>query len=246
MSDEQHPAQYASSSHANPKRRRINNLLTDRPGYLGHSSTSAVVQEINTSLGINSDDAAGTEPSTASQRIRGELILRGAEVLFELRDTDMLRRLLHRWLNIGDGYLVFRPIYITWIEMIVDQLGPALHDASNPADLHDLSARIWQNGQQPLAATGSTTAREWALQATGLSLRWETVGLLYSAVGMLRGSIPAWDDIFEGNDVPGNRSSASVKGALRLVEECIAFCGEIPTSNDLFAHLLVSRMLPDG
>lgn len=219
----------------------VQDFSTEDSGYLGHSSSSAVVQEINASLGYSDGLQAWMKTSTPSRSFSRTMVERGAQVLFELRNTNMLAQSLDRWLSIGDGYLIFRPVYTTWIEGLVEKLGPCFRSASSAADLYGLSAMVWQSSQEPLTATGDSTAREWALQATGHHLRWETVGLLLSAIGIMTSSLPPWDGVFEKHSDQSSYRTASLQGVMELVNECIVFCKELSTINDLFAVLLVGH-----
>jgi hypothetical protein len=78
--------------------------------FLGSSSYSALFDQINGSL-----DMPVTvnllDPAVNASPVPEDLILKGADVLFQLRDHETLDRLLQRWLVIGDGYLIFEPIY---------------------------------------------------------------------------------------------------------------------------------------
>ena len=208
-------------------------------GFLGSSSHFAVVQEIDAILGLDEGHYPLRHENHERQRSDDE-IHGGAQILFYLKELDAIDRLLQRWLAIGDGYLIFRPVYRVWVETLVTSLGPFLSSASTAKDLHTLSRTVWRNTQVPMSVSAKTTVRDWALQSTGHCLRWETVGLLFSAIGLMIGSIRSCDAVFASLGAAMADKFALVKTMLELVNCCIGFARECGSVNDLFALLLVS------
>jgi len=208
-------------------------------GFLGSSSYSAVVDEINGSLEIP-ETGTVLDPAIYVLPVPEDLVRKGAELLFHLRDLEMMERLLQRWLSIGDGYLIFGPIYRTWMQEVTQQLGPILSSASSPDDLRNLSIMVWRNTRIPIDINGSTTARDWAQRTSGQCLRWEVLGLLFSAMGIVSGSLSSRDAIFLSHQGNLKDRPTLVRMMLDLVTRCIDFCKVCMSQNDLYACLLVS------
>lgn len=77
---------------------------------MGSSSYSAVFDQSNGSLDIPETGNA-LDPAIYMSPVPEDFVRKGADVLFHLRDLEMLDTLLQRWLRLGDGYLIFGPIY---------------------------------------------------------------------------------------------------------------------------------------
>jgi hypothetical protein len=212
---------------------------SNQVGFLGSSSYSAVLDQINESL---DPPASGNALDSAvyASPVPEDLVRKGAEVLFHLRDLDMLNSLLQRWLDIGEGYLIFEPIYRTWMREVTDQLGPVLSRVSSPDELHDMSIMLWRNTRTPVQINGLTTARDWAQRTSGQYLRWDVLGLLFSAIGIVSGSLSSRDTIFSSLHGSLKDRPTLVRLMLDLVNRCIEFCKVCMNHNDLYACLLVS------
>ena len=212
---------------------------SDRVGFLGSSSYSGIFDQINGSLHVSETrnipvSAAHTLP------VSEDLVRRGADILFHLRDIEILDCLLQKWLAIGDGYLIFAPIYHSWMREIKEQLAPILSRVSSPEDFRDMSTMLWRNTRMPVLVNGSITARDFAQHTAGQYLRWEVVGLLFSAVGIVSGSLNGRDAVFGSRRNSLNDRSTTVRVMLNLVNRCIDFCKVCSSHNDLYACLMVS------
>ena len=224
---------FASSSSLNVS------AYSNQVGYMGSSSYSAVFDQINGSLDI-AETGSVPNPAIYTSPVPEDLVRKGADVLFHLRDLEMLDTLLQRWLRLGNGYLIFEPIYRIWMRGIVEHLGPVLKQASCPDDLRNMSVILWRNTRIPIEINGVTTARDWAQRTTGQCLRWEVLGLLFSAIGIVSGSLSDWDATFVSHQSNIKDRPSLVRKMFGLVDRCIDFCKVCMNHNDLFACLLVS------
>jgi len=208
---------------------------------MGSSSYSAVFDQMNESLDLpETGKALGSVVYVAP--VSEDLVRKGADVLFHLRDLEMLDNLLQRWLSLGDGYVVFGPIYRVWMREITGHLGPALSQARSPDELLDMSLLLWRNTQKPIEINGATTARDLARRTAGQNLRWEVVGLLFSAIGIVSGSLSNRDTVFSSHQDSVKDRPTLVRAMLDLVGHCIDFCKVCMSQNDLYACLLVSLL----
>jgi hypothetical protein len=206
---------------------------------MGSSSYLAVFDQTNESFDLPEtektlDSAISTGP------VLEDLVRKGANVLFHLRDLEMLNSLLQKWLSLGDGYVIFGPIYRIWMRDISEYLGPVLGQVTSPDELLNMSLMLWQNTRMPVESNGETTAREWARRTSGQYLRWEVVGLLFSAIGIVSGSLSNRDTIFVSYQGSVKDRPTLVRMMLDLVGHCIDFCKVSMSHNDLYACLLVS------
>jgi hypothetical protein len=206
------------------------------PAFLGQSSSSAVVAELNSSLGI--DDASATSLHVPRvQSVPVVSIKQGVEVLSYFADIEWTRQLLDRCFESGDrqGFLIYRPIYYAWLEGLL----PLINEATSTNTLAKLSATVWKNTQRPLLVDGATSAIDWARRATGHDLRWESIGLLLSLFGMLFGFLPVTDPMLRSDPKVGRLELLSQH--LHLVDMCLDLSKT--SRNDLVTILLYDRML---
>lgn len=204
-------------------------------GFLGQTSSTAVVAELNSSLGINAPELPN-EPR--SESVSDALVRRGVQVLSFFRDEDQMRQSLDHCFTAGDGegFLIFRPVYMAWLDGFL----PVLRNAAMSNTLEALSAKVWRNTQKAVACNGSTTALEWAQATTGENVRWETLGLLLSLTGILALSLPSWHPMFGIGR--GGRTKLK-QTVLDLVNLCVDFSKASESRNDMFAILLYDRFL---
>ena len=214
-------------------------------GFFGESSSSAAISELNNSLRIwlySNESSVSGDPHRSEQPLvdgafPDHLIERGIAVLTHRRDLDLIRGFFERWLSLGDGPLIFRPLYIIWLDGLVRAIEEALDtDLPDARLFRNLCTRVWRNTHAPMHA--STTVEAWAQQATGDHLRWETIGLIFSTIGLMLCGLSAGDGIFWRI----NRR-ATIQSMHGLVNECIAFLKRSNQLNDLLAVLLFQNAL---
>lgn len=212
---------------------------SNQVGFMGSSSYLAVFDQTNGTLDPL-ETGNSLDPAISPAPVAEDLVRKGANVLFHLRDLKLLDSLLQRWLSLGDGYVVFGPIYRTWIREIKEYLGPVLGQVTSPDELLDVSLVVWQNTRMPIKINGATTAHDWARRTAGQYLRWEVVGLLFSAIGIVSGSLSNRDTIFSSHQDSVRDRPSLVRVMLDLVNHCIDFSKVCTSHNDLHACLLVS------
>lgn len=200
-------------------------------GFLGQTSSTVVVAELNNSLGINVPELPN-EPR--SEGVSDACVRRGVQVLSYFRDENRMRQSLDQFFNNGDGegFLLFRPVYFAWLDYFL----PVVKDASSKSSLEALSAKIWLNTQKSVLCDRATTALDWALATTGENVRWETLGLLLSLTGVGSILLPS------SHPTPGSGSREGRldlrQNVLDLVNLCVEFSKASGSRNDLLALLL--------
>lgn len=165
-----------------------------------------------------------------------ERIKAGAELLSLLSDLHIYEQVMSRWFEIADGMMIIRPVYDIWMREIWNEFGPLLKSFKSVKDLYGFSELVWRNTLDSMPLDAYTTGRKWALLGTGRNLRWETVGLIFSGVGVLGSSLGDRDAIFT---VTGVKDRSIFARTMRdAVESCIGFCRESECTNEGFACLL--------
>lgn len=197
-------------------------------GFLGESSASAMVAELIDSLGETPAEAVHAHNK---DNITEAMIRKGAAVLYHLQGLESSLQHFLDWMVESDGYLLFRPVYNIFVASTWQYLNTTLRRVPHGERLRTLSRLVWRNTQKPIKVSGNTTFEQWTNQATGENLRWETVGLLFAAVGLGQSHQPCG---------PAEKV-ANGRLMLRLVDECIdnsRICG---SCTDLFVCLLYER-----
>ncbi|KAF2722871.1 hypothetical protein K431DRAFT_283381 [Polychaeton citri CBS 116435] len=221
------PANHVSSSHVS-----VEQLSADqgRHGYVGNSGFTAVVAEIHASLGDSSQEIGSVH---FSEPVPDDKVKRGIENIIGLRDFKLASQLVQRQLNLISGYIIFEPIYKVWLDGLNFFFSISGYDVTDDADVIDLSRMVWKNTLRPLTVRdGSVSAREWALEATGDNLRWETIGLIFSTARIMSRLLRPWDPIFAGRD-----RTDFLKMADRIVESCLQLSKECGHPNELLLCL---------
>ena len=216
-------------------------------GFLGESSASAVVAELRDSMGvaemIDSMGETYTEAPHAHTEndITETMIQRGAAILYHLQTYQTQLDEYRAWMCVGDGYILFRRAYQIFVSELWQYPRTALNDVPQGQRLQHLSKRVWQNTYKSMKVSSDSTIDDWALQATGENLRWETVGLLFSAVGLrASGAVFAENQSLHDAAQPIGRVDRA-KVLLKLVDECIELCRRCGSCSDLFACLMYER-----
>lgn len=199
-------------------------------GFLGETSSTAVVAELNSTLGIRAP-ALPNEPR--SNCVSEALVRRGVQVLLFFQDEGRIRQTFDQCFSVGDGegFLIFRPVYLAWLNGFL----PVLNKAIKTNSLEALSAKVWHNTQNPVVLTSSTTALAWAQSTTGENIRWETLGLLISLTGLMTIALPSWHHSFDINPEDGK---SKLRDTLpNLVNICLDF-SKLSGSRDVLLAVL--------
>jgi len=215
----------------------------NKTGFLGSSAFSAVFTENKNSLGIEPPELE--RPHEPDLPIPPEMIHRGAAILTILKDIPIFEVFLTRWFEVGDGITLIRPIYGVWIRGIVEQFGTLLSQHERVEDLYALSELVWRNTQRSIAVDGTTSTLDWAALQTGRNLRWETLGALCSAIGLIASDLSEYDSAFSSARARGiakdrRTMTETMKNA---IEETLAFCKYCESITDVYVCILYESVL---
>jgi hypothetical protein len=204
-------------------------------GFLGESSASAVVAELIDSMGEIQTEAVYAH---GGDNITEAMVQKGATVLYHLQGLEARLEEFHAWMRVGDGYLLFSKAYEVFISELWHYMRTTLQDVPQGQRLQHLSRLVWRNTYKQMHVSASTTIEDWARQATGSNLRWETVGLLFSAVGLRVSGAVFTENYTALEDARPNGRMGMVKTMLSLVDECIDLSKKCGSYSDLFACLV--------
>jgi hypothetical protein len=204
-------------------------------GFLGESSASAVVAELIDSMGEIQTEAVYAH---GGDNITEAMVQKGATVLYHLQGLEARLEEFHAWMRVGDGYLLFSKAYEVFISELWHYLRTTLQDVPQGQRLQHLSRLVWRNTYKQMHVSASTTIEDWARQATGSNLRWETVGLLFSAVGLRVSGAVFTENYTALEDARPNGRMDMVNTMLSLVDECIDLSKKCGSCSDLFACLV--------
>lgn len=148
---------------------------------------------------------------------------------------------MSRWSGVADGMMVVRPIYDIWIDETWKEFGVLLSTYQTIDQLYCISELVWRNTFDLIPMDAHTTGRKWALQSSGKNLRWETVGLIFSGVGVSAAGLSDWDTVFVLTKGRIKDRPTLVRKLRDAIELIVGLCRECECTNELFASLLVSK-----
>ena len=174
-----------------------------------------------------------------------EMIHRGAEILTLFRDIRIFEVFLTRWFEVCDGITIIRPIYGVWIRGIQQEFDAILSQHERVEDLYGLSELVWRNTQHSITVDGTTSTLEWGARHTGRHLRWETLGALCSAVGLIAIDMSEYDSAFNSARAKGiAKDKRTMTETIRkAIEEVLAFCRYCETTTDVYVCNLYESVL---
>ncbi|KAF2107677.1 hypothetical protein BDV96DRAFT_293460 [Lophiotrema nucula] len=197
-------------------------------------SHTAILSENETRLGI----LPSANPRTGSD-IPQAHIDKGAIILSLLIDLPLYEKYIDRWFQLSRGIIIIEPIMNIWTRGLWSTWHTIL-DTQKADGLRQMSVKIWDNTMNPLESllNRHTTPREFSANTTGENLRWEVVGIVFTMVALLAGSLQDGDPIFCSHDDPPINRNALVLKAHNAGEACLNFCKDFDVINDIYLWLL--------
>lgn len=169
--------------------------------------------------------------------ITNSRITEGCQILAFFANRSMITRFMskyHEVCNDDDG-LVLSSILRVWLQQLYFCHSDTL-TTQDPVRVRKLSERIWRNTLTPLEFDRTTSAVEWAKLGSGVSLRWEVLGLIALSIGVVVIETPTSDQVYSENKV----SRSCVLGRVQeIAEKCLVFCRYCEVLEDSFIWLLL-------
>ncbi len=208
------------------------------PGFLGLTSSSVEYVGAQKQHGIVDVEDNEDDNPTHSSLENGDLpdyledqIDAGAAILSHLQDFPLLEYLVCEWRSAIFGSSVF----LTWIDYVSDSIKTLLYEpmhslnkAGNGSVPHKLSRWLFHNSLHPFKFNGHCTVKQFAALFTGEGLRWQAVGIFFTAASIAtitRGETsPALGSIGGMNS---RRRSVFARRLLEVGQTCLNFCEKI-------------------
>ncbi|TLD36025.1 AP-2 complex subunit beta [Venturia nashicola] len=151
----------------------------------------------------------------------------------------MINRFIARWyeLSEGTGVIIIETFMKKWCLEMWLRWGDVLAE-QDPTKLRRLSVLLFKNTQTPLQYDGTITAKNWISLGTGQNIRWEVIGCIAAMVGLCMRTLDPSDTLFKEFKV--NRTKMSLH-MMDVADECVAFCRECETLDDMFLWLLMEK-----
>ncbi|KAJ4422207.1 hypothetical protein N0V82_003177 [Gnomoniopsis sp. IMI 355080] len=169
--------------------------------------------------------------------ITNSRITEGCQILAFFANQSLITRFMskyHEACNEDSGILL-ASILRVWLQQIYFCHSDTL-TTQEPVKIRKLSERIWRNTLTPLEFDRNTSAVEWAKLSSGVSLRWEVLGLIALSIGMVVMETPTSDQVYTENKV----SRSCVLGRMQEIsEKCLVFCRYCEVLEDSFIWLLL-------
>ncbi|KAJ5641240.1 hypothetical protein N7490_005240 [Penicillium lividum] len=202
---------------------------TSAPGFLGHTSYSDAFRDNESGLELG---GISSPPGVVSVDI--ERIQRGARALVMLKHISLYREMLTARYKNWQGWTFGWPVILmimTQTEEMWDSLQHEEADETTQTLL--LSRRLFEKQTQPLDVHSDTTWQEFASGSVG---RWETVGLLFTLVGLGFDTTPR-DSLWKYDELGDAEHVAAAMMAIG--ELCLQFCESAGIINDIVCSLLL-------
>lgn len=204
---------------------------------VGDFAPTAVVAQLNDNLGMT----PLTKPAGSGGPIPNENVRQGIHVLKSFQDLRLLDRFIETWLEVTDGRLIFAPVYRIWWTAISQNFQGMLSGFGEDSILKHTSELICRNTSIPMRCNVSMSVQDWALQATGVYLRWETLGLLFAYIGhFFTSNSNCFKAVFTSDGGGSLERQAVAQRMASLAKQCLSLCSD---PNDLFLCLLLEYTL---
>lgn len=214
-----------------------------KTGFLGDIASTAFVEELNNSLGVRSEKESQVPKNMFLSEADGR---NGVEVIRFFQDTQSVRKLLDRWLDVNIGsYFIFDPVYRAWLVGMESFFADARLDKM-PDKLDRRALAIWRNSQRPLICHGAMSVQEWTSQSTGDNLRWETLGFFLCVIARVTTQLSPWDPIFTLGRTSAAQKNELLKETSHLINLTVDLSKKSGSRNDLLAYLLFEAAMTES
>ncbi|KAJ5591965.1 uncharacterized protein N7459_002334 [Penicillium hispanicum] len=200
------------------------------PGFLGHTSYSDVFTD------NGSDILTGGLASSINQLpFDAQRVQLGARALLLLKYLPLCRAIVTARFKVWKGWTLGWPI-TDMILTVTEEAWQALQQEAS--DEHKrallLSRRLFEKSAHPMEIHATTSWSEFAAITAG---RWETIGLLFTVVGLAMEFVSHEDTMFSDHGWTDVKSLAVI--ATAVGDLCLQFCDSAGIMNDMVCWLLL-------
>ncbi|KAJ5937502.1 Transcription factor [Penicillium verhagenii] len=202
------------------------------PGFLGHTSYSDAFRDSDSGLELGS---LSPSPETFAMNI--ENVQRGSRVLILLKHLPLYREMLVARYKVWSGWTIGRPITLMILSQTEEMWNSVQCDeADETKQTLLLSKRLFEKQTQPINLHSETTWIEFVSSVTG---RWETLGLLFTLIGLAADSTPR-DSDDKYHELDGLEGIGQT--AVKVGDLCLQFCENAGIVNDIVCSLLLHHV----
>jgi hypothetical protein len=207
------------------------------PGFFGATSFMCIFSENLSKLGVMSTELEG--PRLPRLTISNDQIVRGSQLLSFLKDSSLIHEFVNRFFDIVDGVgnICIEPIMKQWLIKLWANHTDTLKKG-NPEKLRRLSELLWRNTLTPIAVTEDMDYKAWALQATGMNIRWEVIGIIATLVGQCANTLSRSDLLLTQHNVSKPILARKMN---EISSTCLNFCRDCEALDDLFVWLVIEN-----
>ncbi|KAI0427257.1 hypothetical protein F5Y09DRAFT_316869 [Xylaria sp. FL1042] len=207
------------------------------PGFFGTTNFMCIFSENLSKLGVVSTELEG--PKLPRLTISNDQIVRGSNILSFLKDTSLVHDFVNRSFDIGDGVsnVCIEPVMKQWLLKLWANHGDTLKKR-NPEKLRRLSELLWHNTLTSIVVKEDMDYKAWALQATGMNIRWEVIGIIAALIGQCATTLSRSDLLLTQHNVS---KPILARKMSEISSTCLDFCRDCEALDDLFVWLLVEN-----
>lgn len=187
------------------------------------------------------DEAQPAVVSTSSPE--DALVQEGASILTLLSDLPSYEPFIEQWLEYARGIALIAPfVPQCLISVKRDLYDPFVKAKSGRALLH-ASEMLFKNSAKPLKMPPNMTFQQYHTLFTGANLRWEAIGMLFTAVGLSASYMLVTDASLELTKTASIDQRSLAHRMLEASDTCIAFCEQSGHLNDPGMWLIYENFL---
>ncbi|KAI0439921.1 hypothetical protein F4803DRAFT_529449 [Xylaria telfairii] len=207
------------------------------PGFFGATNFMCIFSENLSSLGVVSTELEG--PELPRLTISNDQIVQGTQILSFLKDSSLVHDFVNRSFDIGDGVnnIVIEPIMKQWLLKLWANHGDTLKKR-NPEKLRRLSELLWRNTMTSIFVKENMDYKAWAVQATGMNIRWEVIGIIAALIGQCATTLSRSDLLLTQHNVSKPILARKMSD---IASTCLNFCRDCEALDDLFVWLLIEN-----
>ena len=219
----------------------------EQPGFLGSTSYAAVFTENSSQIGLDADhevDGVQLDHSSSPSPEHEKRVKEGAALLGLLSEFHRFEPFVEQWLDYARGLALIAPYMPACMASIKRDLYDPFVRARSGKALLAASEMLFKNSARPLKLEPHMSFMDYPTLFTGPNLRWEAVGMLFTAVGlscsMMIASEAALEYAFKSAQID---KRALAHRMLEASDASIAFCEQTGQLNDPVMWLIYENFL---
>lgn len=222
------------------------------PGFLGHSSHSAIFNQVFTA-GVPADENADADPLDVATPVSSDEAFKGHDVaqkaiqaLGQLIQMDIpnICSLVNDWLNRKINLPLAEPFVPSSVEAVRALWELRGHKCGGSTQIADqwmsqTTQTLLKNSRNPIKIDSETTVSDYLAQILGDSLRLEIIGMFFTAASRAAIDTDVWPSLYSGLQ----ERRQLVKTVTYISDCCLEACLSLDCLNDLQAILQYENLI---